>query len=326
MRAANSGLSRYRFRVGARPRSCSGGLVQDQERRSAVEARFQAVEQVGQHRQDHAGLAHQGLGLEGLHVGERQPVLGGVQQPTERAFQGIGRQRGLQGVGLQQHGEPGQGAFVRRRAGQTAERRPDGVLDLGGDADTFVDQQCADPLGGPAAGGGIVDGAQGLEGERAVCAQHMVGSAHGQHGGAGGVSLVEDEHLGTDIASELQRHQRQQHGLAGPGGSDDQHVADVADMGGQAERGRARGLGQQQRRIGIYAATERCRKATIEKIKYNNNQENYMIKLSTTSFLFFLSRKCAFRSPMAELYSLIFFSRFDAQAFGWYNERNNQAD
>jgi len=70
-------------------------LVQDQQRRPAVEAGFQAVEQVGQQRQNDAGLAHQRLGLEGLHVGQGEPVLGGIQQAAKRPLQGVGCPRWL---------------------------------------------------------------------------------------------------------------------------------------------------------------------------------------------------------------------------------------
>ena len=50
------------------------------------------------------------------------------------------------------------------------------------------------------------------------------------------------------IAPELQRHQGQQHALAGAGRADHQGVADVADMKRQPERRCAFGLGEQERR------------------------------------------------------------------------------
>ncbi|MCY1185741.1 hypothetical protein D9M73_265490 [compost metagenome] len=48
------------------------------------------------------------------------------------------------------------------------------------------------------------------------------------------------------VTPELQGKQREQHRLTGTGRANDQHVADVADMGGQAERRRTARLGKEQ--------------------------------------------------------------------------------
>jgi hypothetical protein len=48
------------------------------------------------------------------------------------------------------------------------------------------------------------------------------------------------------VAPELQGHQRQQHGLARAGRADDERMADIADMKGKPERGRAFGLAEKQ--------------------------------------------------------------------------------
>src|SRR3546814_20024654 len=53
---------------------------------------------------------------------------------------------------------------------------------------------------------------------------------------------VEGEDLIVGIAAELHCHQPQQHRLAGAGRPDDQRMADIADMKGKTERGRASGL------------------------------------------------------------------------------------
>src|SRR3546814_3170115 len=70
--------------------------------------------------------------------------------------------------------------------------------------------------------------------------------SHGERGGADRSAKVEGEDLGLWIAPELQRHERQQHRFAGAGRSDDQRVADIANMDGKPERGRAFGLAEQQ--------------------------------------------------------------------------------
>ena len=66
----------------------------------------------------------------------------------------------------------------------------------------------------------------------------MMLSAHGEHSGARRIAFVEDGDLGSGIAAELQRQERQQHGLAGARRTDDEHVPDIADMGGEPERRR----------------------------------------------------------------------------------------
>src|SRR3546814_6001763 len=59
---------------------------------------------------------------------------------------------------------------------------------------------------------------------------------------------IEGEHLAGLIAAELHGDQREQHRFAGAGRSDDQGMADVADMQREAERRRSFGLGEKQRR------------------------------------------------------------------------------
>ncbi len=69
------------------------GLVEDEQRRPPVEPLFEPVEQIGQHRRDDARLPHQRFGLEALHVGDGEIVLGGIEHPPERAFERIRRER-----------------------------------------------------------------------------------------------------------------------------------------------------------------------------------------------------------------------------------------
>ena len=89
-------------------------------------------------------------------------------------------------------------------------------------------------------------GSEALVGQRA--AEIVPVAAHGERGRPDRAAEIEGEDLGARIAAELQRHQRQQHGLAGAGRTDHQRVADVADMEGEAERRRAFGPRKEQRR------------------------------------------------------------------------------
>src|SRR3546814_20826893 len=73
-----------------------------------------------------------------------------------------------------------------------------------------------------------------LEGERvrdviSGGTQRMMLPTHGEHGGARRIALVEDVDLRARIAPELQCNQRQEHRLASPGRTYDQHVAYIAD-------------------------------------------------------------------------------------------------
>src|SRR3546814_18461015 len=83
------------------------GLVEDQQRRPAVEALLEPVEQIGEHRRDHTRLAEQRLGLEALHVGESEPAFRGIQQPAVGSIERIGLDRSAQRVGLEYKGQPG---------------------------------------------------------------------------------------------------------------------------------------------------------------------------------------------------------------------------
>src|SRR3546814_16310177 len=79
---------------------------------------------------------------------------------------------------------------------------------------------------------------------------------HGQSGSTDRAAEIEGEDLIVGIPPELQRHQRQQHRLAGSSGADDEGVADIADMKRQAERGGAfgpcmeQGGRSEERRVG----------------------------------------------------------------------------
>src|SRR6266403_5954928 len=73
-------------------------------------------------------------------------------------------------------------------------------------------------------------------------------AAHGDSGGAYRTAKIKGEDLGVWIASELERHQRQQHRLAGTRWPDHQCMADVADMKRKAKRRRSLRPGQEQRR------------------------------------------------------------------------------
>ena len=81
-----------------------------------------------------------------------------------------------------------------------------------------------------------------------LAAEIMPVAAHGEGGRADRAPEIEGEDLRPRIAAELQRHEREQHGFAGPGRPDDQRMADIAHMEREPERRRALGLAVEQRR------------------------------------------------------------------------------
>ena len=95
------------------------GFVEDEQGRAAVEPLLEPVEQIGEHRKDRRCVAHQRFGLEAMDVGEGEPVLGGVEQPPERALERVGQERGLERVRLEQQRQAGEGPLARaaRRRG-----------------------------------------------------------------------------------------------------------------------------------------------------------------------------------------------------------------
>jgi hypothetical protein len=126
------------------------------------------------------------------------------------------------------------------------------LLHLGRDGDAFAHQDRAIQSAAQARSAGIVDPGQRLQRTRRrpgafgqPAAEIVPVAAHGERGGADRAAEVEGEDL-RRVAPELQSHQRQQHGLARAGRADDQRVADIADMKGKPERGRAFGLAEKQ--------------------------------------------------------------------------------
>src|SRR5258708_37663891 len=80
-----------------------------------------------------------------------------------------------------------------------------------------------------------------------VAAEVVPVASHGECCGADRAAEVESKNLIVRIAPELQRHQRQQHGLAGAGRANHEGVADIADMERKSKWRRALGLAEEQR-------------------------------------------------------------------------------
>lgn len=157
---------------------------------------------------------------------------------------------------MQQRGKAGDGAFHDWRRGQGRERRPEMLLDIRGDSNAFAYQNIHQPVGGPCPFWRVMDAGERLErhrvhqrcivGERAT--QILPVATHGKRGGTDGTAEVEGENLRAFVTPELERHEGEQHALAGTCRANDHRVPDVADMKGEAERRRPFGLGVEQRR------------------------------------------------------------------------------
>ena len=120
----------------------------------------------------------------------------------------------------------------------------------GRDGDAFARQDGADPVGRPGALRRIVDAGEWLERDTVraslgqAAAEIVPVAAHGERCRPDRAAEVEGENLAAPVAPELQRHERQQHRFAGAGRTDDKRMADIADVQGKPERGRAFGLAE----------------------------------------------------------------------------------
>ena len=133
------------------------------------------------------------------------------------------------------------------------------------DDDRLAAEDGGDPFRRPGALRGIIDCGQRLQRDglgrivRQRAAEIMPVAAHGERGRADRAAEVEGEDLASRIAAELQRHQRQQHGLAGAGRTDHQRMADIADMQRKAKRGRSLRSREEQRRCAQMLVSRRPR-------------------------------------------------------------------
>ena len=162
------------------------GFIEHQQRRPAIEASLEAMEQIGQHRQHQRLDLHQAVHLEVHDIAQRQRVRGAVQQPAVGAFQRVGVQRLAQLVGLHQHREAGQRALGRRRRCQALQRGPDGVLHIRRDGDLLVGEQPQHPIEREGECAGLVDVLERLKRQVAVERQIERRAVHGQYGRARG--------------------------------------------------------------------------------------------------------------------------------------------
>ena len=228
-------------------------LVDEDQCRRPGQAALDPVEEVGQYGRCR-GSADQPLGLEGLDVRIPKRLGLGVEQPAPGSVERVGLQCLLQVRRLQDDGEPGQASLLDRGRGEAGERRPDMVAGGRADLDPLAAEQPGDPGSGPDPLGIFVDPRQRLQRDgqgvlaRERAAEIVPIAAHGQRRRPDRAPEIEGEDLRTRIAAELQRHERKQHALARAGRPDDKPVADIAHMGGEAERRRPRGLRVEERR------------------------------------------------------------------------------
>ena len=71
-------------------------------------------------------------------------------------------------------------------------------------------------------------------------------TAHGKRRGADRAAEIEGEDLRVGIAAKLQGHQGEKDGLARTGRTDDQRMADIADVKGKPERSASLSLAKEQ--------------------------------------------------------------------------------
>ena len=211
------------------------------------------MEEVGEH-SGCGSRTGQAFGLEGLELAPAQLLGFGIEQPPERSADAIGGECLLERLRLEEHRKAGERALGNRRCAKRGQGRPEMFLGRGIDGHTLGSKDRMEPFGSPVPLGRLIDprerlqhdGASPVAGEAG--AQVLPVTAAGQRCCPDRAAEIESEDLRAIIAPELQGHQREQHGFAGPGRTDDQRMANIADMKREAERGRALGPGIEQRR------------------------------------------------------------------------------
>ena len=98
-------------------------LVDDEQRRPAVEPVLDAVEQIREDGRCRT-RADQPFGLEGLDLGLAKPLRFRVEQAPPRAADGVGLQGLLQRIGLQEDRKAGNRPFRDRSRSERGQRRP----------------------------------------------------------------------------------------------------------------------------------------------------------------------------------------------------------
>src|SRR3546814_1529474 len=88
----------------------------------------------------------------------------GVEQPPPGTADAIGRERLLQLLALQEHRQPGERAFGRRRRGKRAERGPQMLPGGGIDRDAFTAKDGSEPFRSPGTLTRLVDPRARLQG------------------------------------------------------------------------------------------------------------------------------------------------------------------
>ncbi len=97
---ADQGQPSLQLRPERRIHQGKPGFVHQNQRRPTVQVARETMEEIGQHGRGR-GRAQQALGLEGLDRGGGQRFMVGVEQPSPRPRQGVGRQGVLQVQGRQ---------------------------------------------------------------------------------------------------------------------------------------------------------------------------------------------------------------------------------
>lgn len=169
----------------------------------------------------------QPFGFEGLEFAPAQLLGFGIEQPPELPADAIGRECLLQRLRLEEHGKAGERALGNRRCAKRGQGRPEMFLGRGIDDHTLGSKDCVEPFGSPVPLGRLIDPRERLQHDGAspvagkADTQVLPVTAAGKGRRPDRSAEIEGEDLRAIIAPELQGHQREKHGFAGPGRPDD---------------------------------------------------------------------------------------------------------
>ena len=137
-------------------------LIDDEEGRRSVEPPFDPVKEIGKDRR-RCRRAGQPFCLERLEARFTEPFAFGVEQPSERAADAIGRERLLQCLRLEQNRKTGKRPLRNRRCGERRQCSPQMILGGRIDRNTFRGKNSLQPFGGPVSFGRFVDARKRLQ-------------------------------------------------------------------------------------------------------------------------------------------------------------------
>src|SRR5579875_901387 len=217
------------------------GLIQDDERRAAVEPLVDAMEEVGDDRHDHLRAhRHQGFELEGDERAFEHHVAIGVEKAPERAGERKGAEPVADRLVLHLGDEVADGPLLRRRLGDERHRAPERLALVGDEANALQLKPVFEQRRELHAVGFLVDAGERLQ-RNVIFPEVQMLPAERPGENEGGITLVEEKDLAFGNRAEVCRDRAEGDALAAAGRAEHRGMSRIADVQVQPERRAAAG-------------------------------------------------------------------------------------